>query len=77
MDGLTAKVFRTYNASVTLQEQLRALTRGELGPTCSGENRPWSWAGAVWPVSRGGVETTWPQGTLQVWMESEVREVLV
>lgn len=29
MDGLTAKVFRTYNASATLQEQLRALTRGE------------------------------------------------
>nr|XP_005564279.1 PREDICTED: DNA topoisomerase I, mitochondrial isoform X3 [Macaca fascicularis] len=29
MDGLTAKVFRTYNASVTLQEQLRALTRAE------------------------------------------------
>ncbi|XP_077207462.1 DNA topoisomerase I, mitochondrial isoform X2 [Paroedura picta] len=26
MDGLTAKVFRTYNASITLQEQLRALT---------------------------------------------------
>ncbi|XP_018888033.2 DNA topoisomerase I, mitochondrial isoform X3 [Gorilla gorilla gorilla] len=29
MDGLTAKVFRTYNASITLQEQLRALTRAE------------------------------------------------
>ncbi|XP_037659289.1 DNA topoisomerase I, mitochondrial isoform X2 [Choloepus didactylus] len=29
MDGLTAKVFRTYNASATLQEQLRALTRAE------------------------------------------------
>jgi DNA topoisomerase-1 len=29
MEGLTAKVFRTYNASVTLQEQLRVLTRGE------------------------------------------------
>ncbi|XP_047641484.1 DNA topoisomerase I, mitochondrial isoform X2 [Phacochoerus africanus] len=28
MDGLTAKVFRTYNASITLQGQLRALTRG-------------------------------------------------
>ncbi|XP_060537772.1 DNA topoisomerase I, mitochondrial isoform X1 [Pantherophis guttatus] len=26
MDGLTAKVFRTYNASITLQEQLEALT---------------------------------------------------
>ncbi|XP_032078876.1 DNA topoisomerase I, mitochondrial [Thamnophis elegans] len=26
MDGLTAKVFRTYNASITLQEQLDALT---------------------------------------------------
>uniref|UniRef100_A0A670ZVU7 DNA topoisomerase n=1 Tax=Pseudonaja textilis TaxID=8673 RepID=A0A670ZVU7_PSETE len=26
MDGLTAKVFRTYNASITLQEQLGALT---------------------------------------------------
>ena len=26
MDGLTAKVFRTYNASKTLQEQLDALT---------------------------------------------------
>ena len=32
MDGLTAKVFRTYNASITLQEQLRALTRGEQAP---------------------------------------------
>ncbi|XP_021564953.1 DNA topoisomerase I, mitochondrial isoform X2 [Carlito syrichta] len=29
MDGLTAKVFRTYNASVTLQEQLQALTHAE------------------------------------------------
>ncbi|XP_027259667.1 DNA topoisomerase I, mitochondrial isoform X4 [Cricetulus griseus] len=28
MEGLTARVFRTYNASVTLQEQLRVLTRG-------------------------------------------------
>lgn len=27
MDGLTAKVFRTYNASITLQEQLDALTK--------------------------------------------------
>ena len=26
MPGLTAKVFRTYNASITLQEQLKALT---------------------------------------------------
>ncbi|XP_020025962.1 DNA topoisomerase I, mitochondrial isoform X1 [Castor canadensis] len=26
MDGLTAKVFRTYNASITLQKQLQALT---------------------------------------------------
>lgn len=26
MEGLTAKVFRTYNASWTLQEQLRELT---------------------------------------------------
>uniref|UniRef100_A0A8C3WEY9 DNA topoisomerase I n=1 Tax=Catagonus wagneri TaxID=51154 RepID=A0A8C3WEY9_9CETA len=31
MDGLTAKVFRTYNASITLQEQLRALTRADDG----------------------------------------------
>ncbi len=29
MDGLTAKVFRTYNASKTLQEQLDLLTIGE------------------------------------------------
>ncbi|XP_023579718.1 DNA topoisomerase I, mitochondrial isoform X1 [Octodon degus] len=29
MDGLTAKVFRTYNASIVLQEQLRVLTRAE------------------------------------------------
>ncbi|NXX40298.1 TOP1M topoisomerase, partial [Tricholaema leucomelas] len=29
MDGLSAKVFRTYNASITLQEQLRALTNSE------------------------------------------------
>ncbi|KYO37894.1 hypothetical protein Y1Q_0010332 [Alligator mississippiensis] len=26
MEGLTAKVFRTYNASITLQQQLKALT---------------------------------------------------
>ncbi|KAM9050430.1 DNA topoisomerase I, mitochondrial isoform 1-T1 [Megaptera novaeangliae] len=31
MDGLTAKVFRTCNASLTLQGQLRALTRAEDG----------------------------------------------
>lgn len=29
MDGLTAKVFRTYNASRTLQEQLNMLTEGK------------------------------------------------
>lgn len=28
MDGLTAKVFRTYNASITLQAQLKELTSG-------------------------------------------------
>ena len=31
MDGLTAKVFRTYNASRTLQEQLNLLTQGNSG----------------------------------------------
>ncbi len=30
MEGLTAKVFRTYNASKTLQEQLDLLTNGML-----------------------------------------------
>ncbi|XP_031202274.1 DNA topoisomerase I, mitochondrial isoform X2 [Mastomys coucha] len=34
MEGLTAKVFRTYNASITLQEQLRMLTRAEDSLTC-------------------------------------------
>ena len=29
MEGLSAKVFRTYNASKTLQEQLEELTIGE------------------------------------------------
>uniref|UniRef100_A0A3Q1IVH2 DNA topoisomerase I n=1 Tax=Anabas testudineus TaxID=64144 RepID=A0A3Q1IVH2_ANATE len=29
MDGLTAKVFRTYNASITLQQQLKQLTNSE------------------------------------------------
>lgn len=29
MPGLTAKVFRTFNASTTLQEQLDKLTRGQ------------------------------------------------
>ncbi|XP_073485526.1 uncharacterized protein [Aquarana catesbeiana] len=29
MDGLTAKVFRTYNASITLQNQLKELTNAE------------------------------------------------
>ena len=36
MDGLTAKVFRTYNASKTLQEQLDLLTDGKLGKVSSG-----------------------------------------
>ena len=30
MEGLTAKVFRTYNASKTLSEQLELLTNGKL-----------------------------------------------
>ena len=30
MDGLTAKVFRTYNASKTLQEQLDKTTEADL-----------------------------------------------
>ncbi|XP_051015703.1 DNA topoisomerase I, mitochondrial [Acomys russatus] len=34
MEGLTAKVFRTYNASVTLQEQLRVLTRADDSLAC-------------------------------------------
>ncbi|XP_030069429.1 DNA topoisomerase 1 [Microcaecilia unicolor] len=29
MEGLTAKVFRTYNASITLQQQLKELTNGD------------------------------------------------
>ncbi|KFD53444.1 hypothetical protein M514_05708 [Trichuris suis] len=32
MDGLTAKVFRTYNASITLQEQLEQLTKADMNP---------------------------------------------
>uniref|UniRef100_A0A3Q3XNV7 DNA topoisomerase I n=1 Tax=Mola mola TaxID=94237 RepID=A0A3Q3XNV7_MOLML len=32
MDGLTAKVFRTYNASITLQQQLKELTSDENIP---------------------------------------------
>lgn len=32
MDGLTAKVFRTYNASITLQQQLKELTNGKHPP---------------------------------------------
>lgn len=32
MDGLTAKVFRTYNASITLQQQLKELTTGMFSP---------------------------------------------
>lgn len=35
MDGLTAKVFRTYNASITLQAQLKELTSGK----CSAAQR--------------------------------------
>lgn len=30
MDGLTAKVFRTYNASITLQQQLKLLTKTDM-----------------------------------------------
>ena len=33
MEGLTAKVFRTYNASSTLQNQLIELTDGRDSPT--------------------------------------------
>ncbi|XP_020489520.1 DNA topoisomerase I, like [Labrus bergylta] len=33
MDGLTAKVFRTYNASITLQQQLKALTNADENVT--------------------------------------------
>ena len=32
MDGLTAKVFRTYNASITLQQQLSQLTQSNMSP---------------------------------------------
>ncbi|CDW53919.1 DNA topoisomerase 1 [Trichuris trichiura] len=32
MDGLTAKVFRTYNASITLQQQLEQLTKADMNP---------------------------------------------
>ena len=35
MEGLTAKVFRTYNASITLQEQLEELTVGKSRSTRS------------------------------------------
>lgn len=34
MDGLTAKVFRTYNASITLQQQLKELTSRESLSSC-------------------------------------------
>lgn len=30
MPGLSAKVFRTYNASITLQNQLDLLTKGNI-----------------------------------------------
>ena len=32
MDGLTAKVFRTFNASITLQQQLKELTSRKHPP---------------------------------------------
>lgn len=32
MEGLTAKVFRTYNASITLQQQLKELTNRKSCP---------------------------------------------
>lgn len=35
MEGLTAKVFRTFNASITLQEQLEELTQGKALYTVS------------------------------------------
>ena len=41
MDGLTAKVFRTFNASKTLQEQLEELTSGRCCVACR-----W-WAGLI------------------------------
>jgi DNA topoisomerase-1 len=33
MDGLTAKVFRTFNASITLQEQLKKLSNSTYNIT--------------------------------------------
>ncbi len=36
MDGLTAKVFRTYNASITLQAQLKELTNGTSATAVEG-----------------------------------------
>lgn len=35
MEGLTAKVFRTYNASITLQQQLKELTNRKSCPCSS------------------------------------------
>lgn len=39
MEGLTAKVFRTYNASFTLQQQLKELTNRKSCPWNSEGNR--------------------------------------
>lgn len=38
MEGLTAKVFRTYNASITLQQQLKELTNRKSCPCNCEEN---------------------------------------
>lgn len=39
MEGLTAKVFRTYNASITLQQQLKELTNRKSCPcNCEGNS---------------------------------------
>lgn len=42
MDGLTAKVFRTYNASITLQAQLKELTSGTSLPAVKGSKTTFS-----------------------------------
>ncbi|XP_005086022.1 DNA topoisomerase I, mitochondrial isoform X2 [Mesocricetus auratus] len=78
MEGLTAKVFRTYNASVTLQEQLRALTRAEdsLTSKISAYNRA-NRAVAILCNHRRAIPKTFEKSMQKLQEKIEIKEAQV
>lgn len=58
MDGLTAKVFRTYNASITLQQQLKELTSRKSSSPCA---YPWQWVWECTTCPKHTFELVWPE----------------